>query len=53
MSLGVSSRNISKEQHREFREKERDRERDDRFSRSCKINMACGLNFLKYLIVFF
>lgn len=29
-------RNVSKEQHRDYREKERNREREDRFSRSCK-----------------
>lgn len=29
---------LSKEHHREYREKERDRDREDRFSRSCK----CG-----------
>lgn len=29
-------RMLSKEQHREYRDKERDRDREDRFSRSCK-----------------
>lgn len=31
-----SCRNMSKEQSRDYRDKERDRNREDRFSRSCK-----------------
>lgn len=30
-------RSMSKEQHRDYRDKERDRCRDDRFSRACKL----------------
>lgn len=36
----IPFRNITKEPHRDYRDKERDKDREDRFSRSCKLAIS-------------